>query len=133
MLCIAATNEPYAQSNAQFKAAFDNHGSSQSFVMFTVTDERSGLSKIGCETPATLVHAIEIEKDLAPVYSVTGPSAAIALAAPEHWFSFKKKAALRALGFRRFEENNAEACKIIRSGRPAYRQDRTGRTTEGQP
>ena len=133
LLCVAATSERYVQPDLQFKAAFDNHSSSPSFVMIDVVDGQSGLEKTGCITPATLIHAIEIERNMAPVYSFTGPSAKIALAASTHRFTFEKQETLSAIGFVKFEMNDAEACHIIRSGRPAFQADRTAQILVGQP
>lgn len=130
---MAATSKPYVQADKQFKAAFDNNSTSPSFVMITVVDGQSGTTKTGCITPATLTHAIEIERELQPDYSLRGPSAKVASEAPDHRFHFQKQETLRAIGFGEFEVNDAAACVIIRRGEPAFRADRTGHIMVGQP
>ncbi len=69
---------------------------------------------------------------MTPDYSFTGPYAKIAIAAPMHQFAFDKQESLRALGFSAFGMNDAEACRIIRTGRPAFQVDRTAQIMVGQ-
>ncbi|MGR6330653.1 hypothetical protein ACU5AX_16445 [Sphingomonas sp. XXL09] len=130
---MAATSKPYVQEDKQFRAAFENNSTSPSFIMITVVEGQSGITKTGCITPATLTHAIEIERELQPDYSLRGLSAEVALAAPDHRFYFQKPETLRAIGFGELEINDAAACDIIRRGKPAFRADRTGQIMVGQP
>ncbi|MFM6932765.1 MAG: hypothetical protein ACKOUT_11035 [Novosphingobium sp.] len=110
-------SEPVAYS---FSAAVNDASTSYPIVRILVLDKAKGKVQVRCVIARALLHAIEIEHDIKPLYDGPGNAREIALSTPVELFSFKKPAALAALNVDWFEPSRSErACAAIASGLPA--------------
>lgn len=116
----------FLQKQTQFRAALENQSTSPSFVLVTVVDGRSRAETTGCVFAPFLLGAIAKEKGITRTEAL-----AEALARKDHIFTFSSPEALANLSLN--ESRYSPACAIIRSGEPAYMQDRTGQIRAGQP
>ena len=130
---LAENGRPYFQPHEQFVAAVENGSTSPSFVFATIVDGRSGTSKSGCLLAVFILGATHLERHID--YSDAGTAAvqAIVMSQRDHRFVFSNPRALWNVGFDHLETINADACRIIRGGHPAYLRDVTHQTVEGQP
>ncbi len=134
----AAAHVGFVQDQAQFRAAVENGSTSPSFVLVTILDGRSGKQRTGCTMAGFLLHAIAMEERLdrrdyhgRMPPGVSARVMAKALASKDHVYTFQKAEALAAMPTD--VRGSDRTCEIIRSGTPAYIQDRTGQVMPGQP
>lgn len=134
----AAAQDRFIQDQAQFRAAIENGSTSPSFVFVTVRDGKSGEQRTGCTNAGFLLHAIATEEgfDRRDYHGRMLPDDSVsviakALSSKDHIYTFQKVQALAAVPTD--VQGSNRACEIIRSGMPAYMQDRTGQIMPGQP
>lgn len=113
----------YIQPRKQFESAINDDSTNDSFVLVTVANGRSGAAKTGCIEANLLLGAIYMENGLE--FDVRGMERArqLALSANSQRFSFRSAAALSNVSYATLGSANPDACKIIRSGRGAWRGD----------
>jgi hypothetical protein len=129
----AAQEIGFIQSHAQFLAAVDNPTSSPSYVLLTVVDGRNGEAKTGCTLAVFLLGAMHLERHLDYSDGSVREVRDLVVAQTDHRYVFSNAAALHNVGFESLGTRALDACRIIRSGHPAYQQDITHRTIDGQP
>jgi hypothetical protein len=119
----------YVQPHEQFVSAIDDDSTNDAFVLVTVVDGSSGRAKSGCVEAHFLLGAIHIERRLR--YDSAGNERArqVARSADGNRFVFRSRAALKNLNFANFSSANQQACKLIRGGSGAKRNDISGQIT----
>jgi hypothetical protein len=100
-------------------------------VLITVVDGNTGQASTGCTLAPFLLGAIHREYGFAYDMDSIAKAVDIALHSPDHRYVFKKPEALANVRFNEWE--SSQACKIIRSGSPAFMADITGIIQAGQP
>lgn len=128
----------YSDSLPQVDSNFIDAVSFQSlearFVLITVTDRNSGLTKTGCTSSNGLLGAIHREYGLG--YDDQSMRVAVekALAKPLRQFSFSKADALANVDFSHLDTEDRDVCGLVRQGVQVWRSD-TGqiRTNKDNP
>ncbi len=123
----------FVQDQKQFVAALENDTTSPSFVLVVVIDETTNRPRTACIPANLLIGALTLEKGLAPSAEAEAGARKAAMASSTHVFKFVKPKAFANLGLDNEVRAGTEACRIIRSGHPAFMADRTGQIQQGQP
>jgi hypothetical protein len=132
---LAATGATAQDQNQDklFKDAYDDrYGSSQPLILITVVNGITGQENNGCTTIGSLTGAINVENgwpfDAAHRADVEGQ----VFSSENRRFVFYRAEAIKASSFA-FMKRYEDGCKLLRAGKPAYVEDRTGQIRAGRP
>jgi hypothetical protein len=135
-LLAASCADAQSQAAYSFDAAIHNRSMSQSVVLITAIDDRTGEQHVGCTRAAFVLGAIRFE------YGLEGVAAEqFAIANTSRIFHFSKPEALHNLvlgfsddaGSERMKGDLQAACELVKQGKPVFFADRNNAMRVGQP
>lgn len=131
-LATGATSKDW-YSDKLFRDAYDDrYWSSAPFVLITAINGKTGEERTGCTTIGALTGAITIENRWPFDAAHRAAVEESVFARADRRFVFNRAEALAASGFQVMSENEG-ACQFLRSGIPAYREDRSSQIRPGRP
>jgi hypothetical protein len=122
-LALASCGSQGLQSRKHYEEALANSSTSPSLVRIAL--DHAGKSQVTCVYVSSLIQAIIVERGFTGDESL---KQAYAVARGNHTqrFSFGKADAVRELGLAYDVPQRQQACKIIASGKAAFRSDYSG-------